>query len=119
MRFVAIVVATALWMGAGSCANDAQNAAEAAGQAHSSLRMADDKEWLTPADEDWLELASHYGGAYDGGERSGKAAYQSLLSGGRSSFNAGEAARALRPLCALTSASRAASTARLRRTTLG
>jgi len=88
MRFVAIVVATALWMGAGSCANDAQNAAEAAGQAHSSLRMADDKEWLTPADEDWLGLASHYGGAYDGGERSGKAAYQSLLSGGRSSFNA-------------------------------
>ena len=60
MSFVAIVVATALWMGAGSCANDAQNAAEAAGQAHSSLRMADDKEWLTPADEDWLGLASHY-----------------------------------------------------------
>jgi uncharacterized protein (TIGR02145 family) len=64
-----VAVATALWIGAG-------------------CRLLGDR-WRLPADEDWLELASHYGGAYDGGERSGKAAYQSLLTGGRSGFNAG------------------------------
>jgi uncharacterized protein (TIGR02145 family) len=44
--------------------------------------------WRLPTDDDWRELASHYGGAFDGAEGSGKAAYQALVTGGRSGFNA-------------------------------
>ena len=44
--------------------------------------------WRLPTDDDWRELASRYGGAFDGAEGSGREAYQALLTGGRSGLNA-------------------------------
>ncbi len=44
--------------------------------------------WRLPTDDDWRALASHYGGAYDGAEGSGKSAYRALLAEGGSGFNA-------------------------------
>mgnify|MGYP003575238147 CR=1 FL=1 len=44
--------------------------------------------WRLPSDDDWRQLATFYGGAFDGAEGSGKAAYQALSSGGRSGFDA-------------------------------
>jgi uncharacterized protein (TIGR02145 family) len=44
--------------------------------------------WRLSTDGDWRELASHYGGAFDGAEGSGKVAYAALLAEGRSGFDA-------------------------------
>jgi uncharacterized protein (TIGR02145 family) len=44
--------------------------------------------WRLPSDDDWRELAGHFGGAFDGAESSGKAAYAALMIGGRSGFDA-------------------------------
>jgi uncharacterized protein (TIGR02145 family) len=44
--------------------------------------------WRLSTDDDWRALASHYGGAFDGTEGSGKEAYEALLGEGRSGFNA-------------------------------
>jgi len=44
--------------------------------------------WRLPTDGEWREMAKHYGGvSEDSGDR-GKAAYQALLAGGGSGFNA-------------------------------
>jgi uncharacterized protein (TIGR02145 family) len=44
--------------------------------------------WRLPTDEDWRELARHYGGVSQDSEDKGKAAFKALLSGGSSGFNA-------------------------------
>jgi uncharacterized protein (TIGR02145 family) len=41
-----------------------------------------------PTDDDWRGLASHYGGVREDSKDSGKAAYNALVSGGGSGFNA-------------------------------
>jgi uncharacterized protein (TIGR02145 family) len=55
--------------------------------AQQACRLHGDR-WRLPSDDDWGELASRYGGAFDGTDGSGKAAYQALLTGGSSGFNA-------------------------------
>jgi uncharacterized protein (TIGR02145 family) len=47
MRILAIALTVALCIGAASCANNAQNDAGNSERDPSSLRMPDDKEWLT------------------------------------------------------------------------
>ena len=43
--------------------------------------------WRLPAQEEWRQLAKHYGGVYnDSGD--GKSAFKALLTGGNSGFNA-------------------------------
>ena len=44
--------------------------------------------WRLPTDEEWRELAKHFGGVHDGSTDSGRAAYNALLAGGSSGFNA-------------------------------
>lgn len=44
--------------------------------------------WRLPTNEEWRQLAKHYGGIREESDDAGKAAYQSLLTGGRSGFNA-------------------------------
>jgi hypothetical protein len=44
--------------------------------------------WRLPTDDDWRQLASHFGGAFDNSPDSGKAAYEALLVGGASTFAA-------------------------------
>ncbi len=44
--------------------------------------------WRLPTDDDWRELARHYGGIADDSDDRGKAAYEALLRGGSSGFNA-------------------------------
>ncbi|HZS47415.1 MAG TPA: FISUMP domain-containing protein [Blastocatellia bacterium] len=44
--------------------------------------------WRLPTDDEWRQLAKHYGGMHDDAEDGGKAAYKALLSGGSSGFNA-------------------------------
>ena len=44
--------------------------------------------WRLPTDEEWRELAKHYGGVSADSEDKGKAAYKALLSGGGSGFDA-------------------------------
>jgi uncharacterized protein (TIGR02145 family) len=44
--------------------------------------------WRLPTNDDWLQLARHYGGIRDDPEGSGKAAYSALMLGGESGFNA-------------------------------
>jgi uncharacterized protein (TIGR02145 family) len=44
--------------------------------------------WRLPSEDDWSRLASHFGGAYDNSPGSGRAAYEALLRGGGSGFDA-------------------------------
>src|SRR5437588_5359834 len=44
--------------------------------------------WRLPTDDEWREMAKHYGGVSEDSADSGKAAYTALLIGGRSGFNA-------------------------------
>jgi len=44
--------------------------------------------WGLPTDEEWRQLAKHYGGLVDDSPDKGKAAFTALLSGGTSGFNA-------------------------------
>jgi uncharacterized protein (TIGR02145 family) len=44
--------------------------------------------WRLPADDEWRQLAKHYGGIGEDTDDGGKAAYKALLSGGSSGFNA-------------------------------
>jgi len=44
--------------------------------------------WRVPTDDEWRQLAKHYGGVGNESPDKGKAAYTALLSGGTSGFNA-------------------------------
>lgn len=44
--------------------------------------------WRLPTDDEWRQLAKHYGGVYEDTDHNGKAAYTALLIGGRSGFKA-------------------------------
>src|ERR1043166_1655918 len=44
--------------------------------------------WRLPTDDEWRQMAERYGGVFDDSTDKGKAAYQALLSGGNSGFNA-------------------------------
>ena len=44
--------------------------------------------WRLPTDDEWHQLAKHYGGLVDDSPDKGKAAFTALLSGGTSGFNA-------------------------------
>jgi uncharacterized protein (TIGR02145 family) len=44
--------------------------------------------WRLPTDDEWREMAKHYGGVSEDSDDKGKAAYQALSTGGRSGFNA-------------------------------
>ena len=44
--------------------------------------------WRLPTDDEWREMAKHYGGIGNDSPDEGKAAYAALLSGGTSGFNA-------------------------------
>ena len=44
--------------------------------------------WRLPTDEEWRQLANHYGGVGAGSDGKGNAAYKALLIGGSSGFNA-------------------------------
>jgi len=44
--------------------------------------------WRLPTDDEWRQLAKHYGGVSQDSEEGGKAAYKALFSGGSSGFNA-------------------------------
>ena len=44
--------------------------------------------WRLPSDDDWRQMAKHYGGLGNDSPENGKAAYTALLSGGPSGFNA-------------------------------
>jgi uncharacterized protein (TIGR02145 family) len=44
--------------------------------------------WRLPTDDEWRQLANHYGGLVDDSPDKGKAAFTALLSGGTSGFNA-------------------------------
>ena len=44
--------------------------------------------WRLPTDGEWRQMAKHYGGVSEDSEDKGKAAYQALLIGGSSGFNA-------------------------------
>lgn len=44
--------------------------------------------WRLPAEDEWRQLAKHYGGAHDDADDGGKAAYKALLTGGASGFDA-------------------------------
>src|SRR6188472_1890481 len=44
--------------------------------------------WRLPTDDEWRQLATHYGGLGNDSPDKGKAAYTALLSGGTSGFNA-------------------------------
>lgn len=44
--------------------------------------------WRLPTDDEWRQLAKHYGGAGTDSPDKGKAAYAALLSGGTSGFDA-------------------------------
>jgi uncharacterized protein (TIGR02145 family) len=41
-----------------------------------------------PTDDEWRQMAKHYGGISDDSEDRGKVAYKQLLAGGSSGFNA-------------------------------
>ena len=45
-------------------------------------------EWRLPTDDDWRQLAKHFGGVSGDSDDRGRAAYQALLIEGRSGFNA-------------------------------
>jgi uncharacterized protein (TIGR02145 family) len=44
--------------------------------------------WRLPTEDEWRQLATHYGGIYEDTDHNGHAAYTALLMGGRSGFNA-------------------------------
>jgi uncharacterized protein (TIGR02145 family) len=44
--------------------------------------------WRLPTDDEWRQMAKHYGGVSEDSEDKGKAAYKGLLAGGNSEFNA-------------------------------
>lgn len=44
--------------------------------------------WRLPTDDEWRQMAKHYGGVSEDSEDQGKAAYKALLAGGISGFNA-------------------------------
>jgi uncharacterized protein (TIGR02145 family) len=44
--------------------------------------------WRLPTDDEWRQLAKHYGGVSEDSADKGKAAYKALLAGGTSGFNA-------------------------------
>ena len=44
--------------------------------------------WRLPTDEEWRRLAKQYGGVRDDSNDAGRAAYEALLAGGGSGFNA-------------------------------
>jgi uncharacterized protein (TIGR02145 family) len=44
--------------------------------------------WRLPTDDEWRQMAKHYGGVSEDSEDRGKAAYKALLAGGNSGFNA-------------------------------
>ena len=44
--------------------------------------------WRLPTNDEWRQMAKHYGGVRDDSEDTGKAAYVALSSGGNSGFNA-------------------------------
>lgn len=43
--------------------------------------------WRLPTDDEWRQMAKHYGGVNEDSDDGGKAAYKALLSGGNSGFN--------------------------------
>ena len=44
--------------------------------------------WRLPTNDEWRQMAKHYGGVRDDSDDGGKAAYKALSSGGSSGFNA-------------------------------
>src|SRR5205085_82142 len=44
--------------------------------------------WRLPTDDEWRQMAQHYGGVSADANDKGKAAYKALLAGGSSGFNA-------------------------------
>jgi uncharacterized protein (TIGR02145 family) len=44
--------------------------------------------WRLPTDDEWRQMAKHYGGVSEDSDDKGKVAYQALLAGGTSGFNA-------------------------------
>jgi uncharacterized protein (TIGR02145 family) len=44
--------------------------------------------WRLPTDDEWRQMANHYGGVGNDSPEKGKATYSALLSGGTSGFNA-------------------------------
>jgi uncharacterized protein (TIGR02145 family) len=44
--------------------------------------------WRLPTNDEWRQVAKYYGGVYDDSDDSGKAAYEALLIGGSSGFDA-------------------------------
>lgn len=44
--------------------------------------------WRLPTDDEWRQMARHYGGVSEDSDDKGKAAYQALLAEGSSGFNA-------------------------------
>jgi uncharacterized protein (TIGR02145 family) len=44
--------------------------------------------WRLPTDDEWRQMAKHYGGVSEDSVDRGKAAYKALLAGGNSGFNA-------------------------------
>ena len=57
---------------------------ESARQACQSLEAG----WRLPTDDEWRQMAKHYGGIGNDSDDNGKAAYAALLSGGSSGFSA-------------------------------
>src|SRR5207245_4013003 len=45
-------------------------------------------EWRLPTDDEWRQMAKHYGGVREDSDDSGHAAYEALMIGGSSGFNA-------------------------------
>jgi uncharacterized protein (TIGR02145 family) len=43
--------------------------------------------WRLPTDDEWRQMAKHYGGVREDSDDGGKGAYKALLSGGSSGFN--------------------------------
>jgi uncharacterized protein (TIGR02145 family) len=44
--------------------------------------------WRLPTDDEWRQMAKHYGGVSEDSDDTGKVAYKALLAGGRSGFGA-------------------------------
>ena len=43
--------------------------------------------WRLPANDEWRQMAKHYGGVREDSDDSGKAAYKALIIGGRTGFD--------------------------------